>query len=58
MRSVSDTLFQEIIMRFPTLFACAAALLDGRTYVIPRDVTEMYEAIGGSRHYGRDAEKI
>ena len=29
--------------------ACAAALLDGRTYVIPRDVTEMYEAIVSHR---------
>ncbi len=25
--------------------ACAAAMLDGRTYVIPRDVNEMYNAI-------------
>ncbi len=29
--------------------ACAAALLDGRTYVIPRDVSEMYEAIVSHR---------
>ena len=25
--------------------ACASAMLDGRTYVIPRDVNEMYDAI-------------
>ncbi len=29
--------------------ACAAALLDGRAYVIPRDVSEMYEAIVAHR---------
>ncbi len=29
--------------------ACAAALLDGRTYVIPRDVSEMYEAVVSHR---------
>ena len=29
--------------------ACAAALLDGRAYVIPRDVTEMYEAVVSHR---------
>lgn len=29
--------------------ACAAAMLDGRTYVIPRDVSEMYEAIVSHR---------
>ncbi|MBQ7034546.1 MAG: MoxR family ATPase [Clostridia bacterium] len=29
--------------------ACAAALLDGRNYVIPRDVSDMYEAIVAHR---------
>ena len=29
--------------------ACAAALLDGRAYVIPRDVSEMYQAIVAHR---------
>lgn len=29
--------------------ACAAALLEGRSYVIPRDVAEMYEAIVSHR---------
>ncbi len=29
--------------------ACAAALLDGRDYVIPRDVSDMYEAIVAHR---------
>ena len=29
--------------------ACVSALLDGRTYVIPRDVSEMYEAIVAHR---------
>ncbi len=29
--------------------ACAAAMLDGRTYVIPRDVSEMYEAVVSHR---------
>lgn len=29
--------------------ACAAALLDGRNYVIPRDVSEMYEAVVSHR---------
>lgn len=29
--------------------ACAAALLDGRSYVIPRDVSEMYEEIVAHR---------
>lgn len=29
--------------------SCAAALLDGRTYVIPRDAAEMYEAIVSHR---------
>ena len=29
--------------------ACAAAMLEGRTYVIPRDVSEMYEAVVSHR---------
>ena len=29
--------------------ACASAMLDGRTYVIPRDVNEMYEAVVSHR---------
>lgn len=29
--------------------SCAAAMLDGRAYVVPRDVSEMYEAIVSHR---------